>query len=127
MRTTIKKNSALACVFLLLLTATLATSCKKEKMTKGKVTVTNMSGLPLPNATVDLDAKSANSDIKYSAITDGKGLAEFEIPLPAIWDVKVSYEGFLVPSDSAASILTGSGVLRLDEPGKNDAIVIIVR
>ena len=47
---------------------------------------------------------------------------KFEIDLPGIWDVTVTTK-----ADTLFGVGTGTGVLRLDEPGKHDEEIIIVR
>lgn len=114
MKTFVLKSSAFA--VMILLTITLVTSCKKDKVTKGTVMVTNVKSAPVSGAKVHLSANSANGKKTYDATTDPSGKAEFEIDLPAIWDVTVVKDSLL-----------GTGVLRLDEPGKKTTVTIIAR
>ncbi len=116
MKTFVLKISTFVCVILLLLTATMWTSCKKDKVTHGKVTAVTEAHVPVGGATVHLAAPSANGQLSYTGTTDGTGLASFDVPLPGIWDVTITKD-----------TLTGTGVLRLDEPGKSDAITVILR
>jgi|ERR1019366_687914 hypothetical protein len=117
MKKFILKISAFACVMLLLLTVTFSTSCKKDKTTHGKVTVVDSANVPVSAAKVLLAAPSANGQKSYTGTTDGSGLASFDIPLPAIWDVTVT-----------KGLLTGTGILRLDtdQLGKTVTTTIIV-
>ena len=116
MKTSVLKISSFICVCFLLFTATVVTSCKKDKKTYGTVTVKNASGTLISAAKVLLAAPSANGQKSSTGSTDGSGVAKFELPLPAIWDVTVTKDS-----------LSGTGVLRLDEPGKHDDIVVIIR
>lgn len=118
MKTFTLKFSSFAFVLLLVTSATLLTSCKKDKTTYGKVTVVTEAKAPVLDATVTLSAPSANGEKSFTQKTNASGVTDFEIDLPGIWDVNV------VTSDS---LLTGTGVLRIDEPGKKDEITVIVR
>ena len=53
--------------------------------------------------------------MKYSAITDGSGDVTIDVKLPAIFDVKVT-----------KGTMSGTGVIRLDEPGKNAEVTVRV-
>jgi hypothetical protein len=116
MKTIVLKISSIASIVLMLLTASVWTSCKKDKTTHGKVTVVNGAGTAVSGATVYLAAPSANGQKSYTGTTDASGTTSFEIPLPGIWDVNVKKDS-----------LTAAGVLRLDEPGKKDEIKVILR
>lgn len=141
MKIFINRSSVIASVLFLLFITITTTSCKKEKKTVGKVTVNKANGTPVIGATVNLAAPSANGVTEYTEKTIESGLAEFEIPLPAIWDVSVTYYDTLyLPntgvldttaafSSTVDSVITlyGTGVLRLDEPGKTESVVVVVR
>ncbi|HEX8514979.1 MAG TPA: carboxypeptidase-like regulatory domain-containing protein [Bacteroidia bacterium] len=112
------KFSAFACAFILLFTAFSSSSCKKDKTCHGTVHVVDTAGVPVANATVKLAAPSVNGDVTYSETTDGSGNAKFEVKLPAIFDVtatKTTYFG-----------MVGTGVLRLDEPGKTNEVTVTI-
>lgn len=118
MKNFILKSSALVCVAVLLVTAFSATSCKKDKMCHGNVTVIDTAGVPIPNATVVASyGNSINSNI--SNVTDGSGLAQFELKLPAILN--------LTASSTSYPGMVGKGILRLDEPGKVTDVTITVK
>lgn len=116
MKTFVSKISTFVCFTLLLFSVTFWTACKKDKTTYGTVTVTNEAGTVQKAATVVLAAPSASGQKSFTGKTDGTGVVKFEIDLPGIWDVTVT-----------ADTLYGTGVLRLDEPGKKDEIKVIVR
>jgi len=114
MKTFTFKFSAFACAFVMLLAAFSSSSCKKDKTCHGKVHVTDTSGNPMANATVKLAAPSVNGDVTYDNVTDGAGDASFEVKLPAIFDVTATKAGYD----------PGTGVLRLDEPGKSNDVTV---
>ncbi|MCW3105092.1 MAG: hypothetical protein JWO09_3532 [Bacteroidetes bacterium] len=114
MKTFTLKFSAFACAFVMLFAAFSSSSCKKDKTCHGKVHVTDNAGAPVANATVKLAAPSVGGDVTYDNVTDGGGDASFEVKLPAIFDVTVTKTGFQ----------TGTGVLRLDEPGKSNEVTV---
>lgn len=116
MKTFVSKISAAVLVILLFVAVSTVTSCKKDKTTHGKVTVTNESHTPIAGAKVFLSAPSAAGQKTYTGTTESSGAASFDIPLPGIWDITVTKDA-----------LTGTGVLRLDEPGKKDEVTVIVR
>jgi hypothetical protein len=105
---TILNYSSIVLGAFLILSITANTSCKKDKTCKGRVHVVDSVGVAVPTATVVLDAPQG--DINYTGTTDGSGDVLFEVTLPAIFDVTATKDG-----------MTGTGVLRLDEPGKEDA------
>ena len=113
MKTFVTKISAFLSIALILLTLTMITSCKKDKVTHGTVTVKNEAGTAVSGAKVLLSANSVAGQKSYTGTSDASGTAKFDVPLPAIWDVTVTKD-----------TLTGQGVLRLDEPGKSDAVTI---
>ena len=129
MKTFIVKISAFVCVVLLLMTALFSTSCKKDKTCQGKITVIDTAGLVVANATVDLSsppsvppstAHPAGGDIHITGVTDGSGVVNFELKLPAILDV-------LATQTSAFPGMTGKAILRLDEPGKTAEATVTIK
>lgn len=114
MKTFIIKFSALVSIAILTVLAMTSTSCNKDKTCHGKVTVTDSTGTVIPSANVHLAAPSVGGDVVYDAITDGSGHANFEVKLPAIFDVTASKAGYS----------PGTGVLRLDEPGKSNEVTV---
>ncbi len=117
MKTHILKFSAFVGVLLLLLTAFGSSSCNKDKTTHGKIHVIDTAGAYVNGATVKLSAP--NGQVTYTGTTDGSGFVNFDVRLPAIFDVtatKSSYPGKI-----------GTGVLRLDEPGKTTELTVTIR
>lgn len=106
-------------VFAFLFTA-FNSSCKKDQTCHGTVHVNDTAGHPVANATVKLSAPSVNGDVVYSQLSDGSGEAEFEVKLPAIFDVTATKATF--PPG-----FVGTGVLRLDEPGKTGEITVTIK
>jgi hypothetical protein len=105
--------------FIMIFAVFSTSSCKKDPICHGKVHVIDTAGAVVPNASVRLDAPSANGDITYTELTDGSGDAAFEVKLPAVFDVtatKAAYPG-----------MRGTGILRLDEPGKTKDITVVIR
>ncbi|MGZ4035595.1 MAG: hypothetical protein ACXVPU_00760 [Bacteroidia bacterium] len=113
MKKFILKFSALASVFFLLLFGLTSSSCNKDKTCHGKVTVSDSVGTVIPSANVHLAAPSVGGDITYDGVTDGSGNVNFEVKLPAIFDVTAT-----------KGTLHGTGVLRLDEAGKSNSITV---
>lgn len=114
------KLSAFSFIVLLLCTAVGTTSsCKKDKTCRGKVHVKDTTGAAVGYANVKLDAKSVQGQVVYDGITDGNGDVSFEVKLPGIFDVTVT--------KTSLPGRIGTGVLRLDEPGKKDDITIIFK
>ncbi len=96
-----------------------STSCKKDKICHGKVTVLDTGGVAIAGATVKLSAPSVNGDVVYTGTTDGSGIASFDVKLPAIFDIyatKATYPG-----------KAGVGVIRLDEPGKKTEVKVTMK
>lgn len=94
-------------------------SCKKDKTCHGKVHVYDTTGKAVGNAFVRLAAPSVQGDVKYDGYTDNSGTVNFDVKLPAIFDVqaiKSTYPGKI-----------GIGVLRLDEPGKSAEVDVVIR
>lgn len=114
MKTKFLKFSTFAGALLLLFIAFGTSSCNKDKTTHGKITVRDSAGDAVEGATVVLSAP--NAQVTYTGTTDGSGFVQFDVKLPAIFDVNVTKD-----------LLTGSSILRLDEPGKTSEITIIVR
>jgi hypothetical protein len=118
MKTFILKTSTFISVILLLFTAFYASSCKKDKMCHGKVTVVDTAGSPVPSATVVASyGSSTNSNV--SATTDGSGIATIDLKLPAILN--------LTATSSSFPGMTGKGILRLDEPGKSTDVTVTIK
>ena len=113
------KLSAFSFILLLLCTAVGTSSCKKDKTCRGKVHVKDTAGVAVGYANVKLAAPSVQGQVTYDGVTDGNGDVNFEVKLPAIFDVTVTKPSF--PGK------IGIGVLRLDEPGKKDDITIIFK
>jgi hypothetical protein len=118
MKTFTLKTSFFLCVFALLFTAFSTSSCKKDKTCHGKVHVidTINGGTPVANANVKFDAQSVNGDVVYNGVTDGGGDATIDVKLPAIFDVTVT-----------KGTKHGTGVIRLDEPGKDAEVTVTIQ
>jgi len=115
MKTSILKISALAGITLLLASGLSMSSCKKDKTCHGKVHVIDTpNGSAVANAAVKLSV--TGGDVKYEGTTDGAGDCTFEVTLPAIFDVYAVRAG-----------KEGTGVIRLDEPGKEDAVTVTIQ
>jgi hypothetical protein len=119
MKTFTFKFSAFVCAFILLFTAFSSSSCKKDKTCHGKVHVIDTAGSAVSNAKVKLHAPSVNGEVEYEEVTDGSGDATFEVALPAIFDVTVT--------KSSMPGKVGTGVLRVDEPGKTGEVTITIK
>ncbi|MBL7884810.1 MAG: hypothetical protein JNL69_12125 [Bacteroidia bacterium] len=94
-------------------------SCKKDEKCRGKVKVIDTAAIAVGNALVKIHAPSVNGQVSYTGFTDGGGFVSFEVKLPAIFDVeatKGSYPG-----------MVGRGILRLDEPGKEADVTVILK
>jgi hypothetical protein len=115
MKTLINRIAAITGVVALLSVMFISTSCNKDKTCHGKVIVVDSNGAKISGATVHLAAPSVNGDVVYDNTTDGSGEANFEVKLPAIFDVTATH-----PAYSG----TGVGVLRLDEPGKDADVTV---
>lgn len=114
MKTTFIKLSTIAGALLLLFVALSVSSCNKDKTTHGKIHIVDASGAYVSGATVRLSAP--NAQVTYSGTTDSGGYVQFDVRLPAIFDVTASKDS-----------LVGTGVLRLDEPGKTTELTVTVR
>jgi hypothetical protein len=117
MKTLLLKISALSLIALVVVSS--ASSCRKKETCEGKVRVLDSISQPVNGAKVKLAAPSVNGQVTYEAMTDGSGYASFEIKLPAIFDVtatKATYPGKV-----------GTGILRVDEPGKKDEVTVRLR
>ena len=117
MKTFTLRFSAFAVASLLVFAALSSSSCKKDKTCHGTVRVVDTANNPVGSATVKLSAPSVNGDVTYSSTTDGSGDATFEVKLPAIFDVTAT----------KATVGTGTGVLRLDEPGKTNDVTVTLQ
>jgi hypothetical protein len=118
MRTFTVKFSAFVFASILLCAAFSSSSCKKDKTCHGKVKVIDTAGVPVGNAKVRLAAPSVGGEVTYEDLTDGSGNVNFEVQLPAIFDVtatKSTYPG-----------MVGTGILRLDEPGKTAEVTVTI-
>ncbi len=118
MKTFINKYSAITRVIMFSVIMFISTSCNKDKTCHGKVTVTDANGTVVSGAAVKLSAPSVGGDVVYDEVTDGSGVASFEVKLPAIFDVKATKA--TIPG-------TGVGVLRLDEPGKSNSVTVKIQ
>jgi hypothetical protein len=118
MKTLTLKFSAFVCTFVLLFTALSSSSCKKDKTCYGKVHVVDTAGVAVANAKVKLAAPSVNGEVEYEEVTDGSGDASFEVKLPAIFDVTATKSTYMG--------MVGTGVLRLDEPGKTAEVTVAI-
>lgn len=101
-------------VLLLLLIIFCSSSCNKNKTTHGKIYVIDVAGAYVAAANVRLSAP--NSQVAYNGTTDGGGYVQFDINLPAIFDVTASKDS-----------LIGTAILRLDEPGKTTELTVTIR
>ncbi len=119
MKTLVLKSFAFGSIVLLLATALGTSSCKKDKTCHGTVHVMDTLGRAIGGAFVRLAAPSVQGDVKYDGTTDNSGNVNFDIPLPAILDVTA------VKSTLPGKV--GSGVLRLDEPGKKASVDVTIR
>lgn len=119
MKTFTLKFSAFVCSFILLFAAFSSSSCKKDKTCHGTVHVTDTTGKAVENAKVKLAAPSVNGDVTYENVTDAAGEVKFDVKLPAIFDVTATKATF--PG------MVGTGVLRLDEPGKSNEVTVKIQ
>lgn len=113
MKTSILKICSFVCITLLFVSLVTTSSCKKDKTCRGKVHVIDSLGVAVGNATVKLFV--TGGDVKYDGVTDGAGDCTFEVTLPAIFDVLAT-----------KGSMSGTGVIRLDEPGKEDAVTVTI-
>lgn len=120
MKTIITKISAFTCIMLLFVFAVTSSSCNKDKTCHGKVKAVDAAGVAVSNATVKLAAPSVGGDVVYNGTTDGSGVANFDVKLPAIFDVTVTKAG-------VGTTGTGTGVLRLDEAGKSNDVTVTIQ
>ncbi len=128
MKTFILKISAFVGVALMLVIAFSSTSCKKDKTCHGKITVLDTAGLPIALATVQLSSPpsvpadpnhTGGGDLHLTGVTDGSGIVNFELKLPAILDI--------VATSSSFTGMTGKAILRLDEPGKTTEVSVTIK
>lgn len=115
MKSSILKLSAFLLVATLLITAS---ACKKDEKCYGKVTVVDTTGSVVGDAVVLLDAP--DGQVTYTETTDGYGVAEFEIKLPAIFNITATQES-IYPG------MKGRGTLRVDEPGKHAEVTVKIQ
>jgi hypothetical protein len=118
MKTAFTKPALALGIVALAAIAMTSSSCKKDKTCHGTVHVIDTAGAPVAGATVLLDAASAGGEVSYTGTTDGSGDATFEVALPAIFDVTATKA--TIPGQ-------GIGVLRLDEPGKEDTETVTIQ
>jgi len=119
MKSFIFKISAITGVLMLFTLMFIASSCNKDQTCRGTVTVLDTVGAAVASANVKLSAPSVGGDVVYDGTTDGSGTVTFDVKLPAIFDVyatKASFPG-----------LAGVGVIRLDEPGKEAEVKVIIQ
>ncbi len=119
MKAFIFKISAITGVLMLFTIMFIASSCNKDQTCHGTVTVVDTVGSPVASAKVKLSAPSVGGDVVYDGTTDGSGKVSFDVKLPAIFDVyatKATFPG-----------LAGVGVLRLDEPGTDAEVKVIIQ
>ena len=119
MKNFILKISALVCLAILLVTAFSVTSCKKEEMCHGNITVIDTAGVVVPGAIVVASAPSVNGEKEFSNVTNSSGVAYIGLKLPAILDIRAS--STLYPG------MVGKGILRLDEPGKTADVTVVLK
>ncbi len=110
----------LLCFALLIFSMVNTSSCKKDDTCHGKVTVNDSLGNLVSGASVHLDAQGykGSSDATYDGVTDGTGVADFSIKLPAVFDVTVK---------STSPAASGKGLLRVDEPGKSASVTVVIK
>lgn len=118
MKTLINRYLAIASVVALLSVVFVSTSCNKDKTCHGKVKVVDTNGAPIAGAAVKLSAPSVSGDVVYDNTTDGSGEANFDVKLPAIFDVQATHSAYTG---------TGVGVIRLDEPGKDESVTVKIQ
>lgn len=119
MKTFILKTSALVCAVLLVVASLTTTSCKKDKMCHGKITVIDTAGAVVPGANVLVSAPSVNGKVSYSNVADGSGVALIDLKLPAIMDISAT--------SSKYPGMVGKGILRVDEPGKAEEVTVTIK
>ena len=115
MKTITLKISAFACLALLFVFAVTSSSCNKDKTCHGTVKVVDSAGVGVANANVLLSAPSVGGQVTYKGVTDGSGNVNFEVKLPAIFDVTAT-----------KGSMSGTGVIRLDEPGKSAEVTVTI-
>jgi hypothetical protein len=108
------KISTLMVASFLLLLAFSSTSCKKDKTTHGKIHVIDDQSKFIKAASVRLSAP--DGQVTFTGTTDAGGYVQFDVKLPAIFDVTASKD-----------TLVGTGILRLDEPGKTTELTVTIR
>ena len=119
MKSIILKSFVFGSVALLLGAAFTTSSCRKDKTCHGKVHVVDTLNRDVANALVKLSAPSVQGQVVYDGTTDNSGVVRFEVKLPAIFDVTATKATY--PGQSA------TGVLRLDEPGKDAEVTVTMQ
>ena len=99
------------------------TSCQKHTDVKATVICVDSVGRAMPGANVKIFAYVKNknnstfvADVKAEGLTDNSGKVSFVFKLPAIFDIK-----------AALGSLTGTGIIKVDEPGKEAEKTVIIR
>jgi len=118
MKTFLLKFSAFAFIAMIVAVTFTSTSCNKDKTCHGTVTVVDTTSAKVAGATVLLAAPSVGGQITYTGTTDGTGVVNFDVKLPAIFDVTATKTG--------SPTKTGTGIIRLDEAGKSNSVTITV-
>jgi len=116
MKTLFIKKATFYSFVMLSFVLVVVSSCKKDKTCHGKVTVVDITGTPVASAKVHLAAPSVGGDVVYDGITDGSGVASFEVKLPAIFDITAT-----------KAPLFGTGIMRLDEEGKSTEVTVKIQ
>ena len=89
-------------------------SCSQNTNCTAVITVKDVSGNPVSQATVKLYANIPNATVSSTTLTDGSGTTSVTFPNPAIFDIKVTYGS-----------KSGTGIIQLDIGQTNNATVII--
>lgn len=116
MKSFVIKFSIIGCFVLLFLGATSISSCKKDQTCHGRVTVVDSADARVPGAAVRLDANAVGGQKVYNGVTDGSGIAVFDIELPAIFDITATKSTY--PNQY------GKGSLNVDEPQKEADVTV---
>ncbi len=116
MKSFVSKFSIFACCLLFFIASGSISSCKKDQTCHGKVTVVDSNNAHVAGATVRLDANSVGGQKVYNGLTDGSGVAVFDIDLPAIFDITATKATY--PNQY------GKGSLNVDEPKKESEVTV---
>ena len=99
------------------------TSCVKHTDVKATVICVDSTGREIPGANVKLFATVKNqngskfvADVKAEGLSDNEGKVSFVFKLPAIFDIKAT-----------SGNLTGTGIIKVDEEGKEAQKTVILR